>query len=38
MKYAEQKFLCICVDVFKIYESDDYDKIFESLSTLKNRK
>ena len=28
----------ICVDVYKIYEDNDYDKIYEVLTTLKNRK
>ena len=27
LKYAEQKVLCICIDVYKIYEGDDYDEI-----------
>ena len=26
------------MDVYKVYESYDYDKIFEVLSTLKNKK
>ena len=38
MKYAEQKIFCICIDVYKIYEGNDYDEIFEILSTLKNKK
>ena len=38
MKYAEIKFFSICVDVIQIYESDDYDKIYEVLSTFKNKK
>ena len=38
LKYAEVKTFSICVDVYKIYGSDDYDKIFEVLSTLKNKK
>ena len=38
LKYAEVKIFSICVDVYKIYEGDDYDKIFEVLSTLKNKK
>ena len=38
LKYAEQKIFCICIDVYKIYEGDDYDKIYEVLSTLKNKK
>ena len=29
---------CICVDVYGIYEGSDYNKIYEVLSTLKNRK
>ena len=28
----------ICVDVYKIYEGDEYDQIYEVLSTLKNKK
>ena len=28
---------CLCVDVYKNYEGDDYDKIYEVLSTLKNK-
>ena len=27
IKYAELKIFCICVDVYKKYEGDDYDKI-----------
>ena len=38
MKYAEQKIFCICVDVYKINEEDNYDRIYEVLSTLKNKK
>ena len=38
MKYAEQKIFCICIDVYKTYEGDDYDEIYEVLSTLKNKK
>ena len=38
LKYAEVKIFSICVDVYKKYESDDYDKIYEVLSTLKNEK
>ena len=33
-----KKQFCICVDVYKTYEVDDYDKIYEVLSTLKNKK
>ena len=38
INYAEQKILCICIYVYKNYEGDDYDKIYEVLSTLKNKK
>ena len=37
MKYAEVKTFSICVDVYQIYEGDDFDKIYEVLSTLKNK-
>ena len=35
LKYAELKTFCMCVDVYKIYEANDYDKLYEILSTLK---
>ena len=38
LKYAEQKIFCICIDADKTYESSDYEKIYEILSTLKNEK
>ena len=38
LKYAEVKIFCICIDVYKNYAGDDYDKIYEVLSTLKNKK
>ena len=38
LQHAELKKFCICADVHKKYESDDYDKIFEVLSTLKIKK
>ena len=37
LKYAEVKIFSICVDLYKIYEGDDYDEIFKVLSTLKNK-
>ena len=37
LKYAEVKIFSICVDVYKLYEGVDYDKIYEVLSTLKNK-
>ena len=37
LKYAEVKIFCICIDVFKTYEGDDYDEIYKILSTLKNK-
>ena len=38
LKYAERKIFCICIDVYKFYENDDYDKVYEVLSTIKNKK
>ena len=38
LKYAEDKIFSICVDVYKIYEGDDFDKKYKNLSTLKNKK
>ena len=35
LKYAEVKKFSICVDVYKTYEGDVFDKICEVLSTLK---
>ena len=29
---------CICIYVYKIYEGFGYDKLYEVLSTLKNKK
>ena len=33
LKYAEQKKFCICIEVYQIHESHDYDEKFEVLST-----
>ena len=38
LKYAEQKIFCICIDLYRIYEGDDYDEIYKTLSILKNKK
>ena len=38
LKYAEVKLFSICVDLYKIYQGDDYDKIYKILSTFKNKK
>ena len=38
MKYAEVKIFSICVDLYKIFEGDNNDKIFEVLSILKIKK
>ena len=38
LKQAEQKIFCICLDVCKIYQGNDYDEIYKILSTLKNKK
>ena len=32
------KISSICVDLYKIHEGDDFDKIYKVLSTLKNKK
>ena len=29
LKYAEQKKFCICIDLYKIYEDDDYDEKYK---------
>ena len=38
LKYAEVKIFSICVDLYKIYEGDDYDEIYKELSRLKKKK
>ena len=38
LKYAEVKIFSICVDVYKIYEGDDFNEIYKVLSALKNKK
>ena len=38
LKYAAVKIFSICVDVYKIYEGDDYYEIYKVLSTIKNKK
>ena len=38
LKYGEQKLFCICIEVYKIYEGDNYDEIYKVLSTLKIKK
>ena len=38
LKYAEVKIFSICVDLYKIYEGDDFDEIYKLLSTIKNKK
>ena len=37
LNYAEQKIFSICVDVYKNYEGDDFDIIFEVLATLQKK-
>ena len=37
LKYAEVKIFSISLDVYKIFEGDDFDKIYEFLSTLKKK-
>ena len=38
LKYIEQKIFCICIDVYKVHDDDDYNEIYKVLSTLKNKK
>ena len=38
LKNAEVKIFSICVDLYKIYEGDDFDEIYKVLSTIKNKK
>ena len=38
LKCAEQKIFCICVEVYKTYEGNDFEEIYEVLPTLKNKK
>ena len=38
LNYAEVKIFSICKDVYKIYEGNDYDKLFEVWIALKNKK
>ena len=38
LKYAEQKIFCICIDIYKIYEGNDFDEIHKVLSTFKSKK
>ena len=37
LEYAELKIFCICVGVYRSYEGNGYNKIYEILSTLKNK-
>ena len=33
-----KKTFCICIEVYQLYESNDYNKTYEVLSTLKIKK
>ena len=33
---VNKKIFCICIDVYKIYEGNDFSEIYKILSTLKN--
>ena len=37
LKYAEAKKFSVCVDVYKIYEDDDFSEVYKVLSTIKNK-
>ena len=34
LKYAEQKIFCICIDLYMIYDGNNYDEIYKVLSTI----
>ena len=38
LKYAEQKIFCICINLYMIYDSNDYGEIYKVLSKIKNKK
>ena len=38
LKYAEKNVFCISVDLCQIYDGMEYNKIFEVLSTQKNKE
>ena len=38
LKNAEQKNFCVCMEIYQIYEGNDYAQIYGVLSTLKNKK
>ena len=35
LKYSEHKKVFVCIEVYKIYEGDDFGKIYEVFSTFK---
>ena len=36
--FAQQMKFCICIDVYKIYEVNDFNKTFEVLSEKKKQE
>ena len=38
LEYAEHKFFCNCIEVYKTCESNDYDKMYGALSKLKKKR
>ena len=38
LKFAEHKTICLCIDVYRKYEGNDYDKIYEVSSELEIKK
>ena len=38
LKNAEHKFFCIGREIYKSFEDNEYDKLYEVLSTLENKK
>ena len=37
LKFAEHALICICIDVYTVYEGDNYDEIYKVLLTLKSQ-
>ena len=37
LKYTELKVFCTCIDVYKLYEGDRFDKLYEALSNLRRK-
>ena len=38
LKYAQQNFFCISVDVYRKHQSDDFDETYKVLTELKKQE